>query len=372
MKRDARDRASDLIGEIYAALLGNASWQTFLDHLAQVLPNGKATLFFHDLAAATGALSLHAHLDAAAVAAYSRYYAARNPWMAGAVARPLGIGVRAERMFPRSQLLRTEFFADFLRPQGIETGVGITLFREQGCNFMLSTLCAAGDDDLIDSGAALVEMLAPHLRQAFAYYRRVGSASSGRLAVDAAADALGVAIVSVGPDRRASWANAAGHARLSAGDPIGADPHGRIGAKRGEVREALDAALAAAARGEGADKRTLDLRDGEGKLSARLTLVVPAMTSCERYFSGPCVVLLVESIAAAPLPAEAALCAAFKLTPSEARIARAVAVGSRLVDVADAQGIAIGTARTHLKRIFAKMDVNRQAELVAKMQQFHA
>jgi DNA-binding CsgD family transcriptional regulator len=213
-------------------------------------------------------------------------------------------------------------------------------------------------------------MLAPHLRQAFAYYRRAGSVASGRVAVDAAVDTLGIAIVSMGLDRRVHWANAAAYRLLSLGDPLGTDVSGRIGSMRGEVREALDAAVAEAARGEGASKRTLDLHDREGVPSTRLTLVVPTLTSWDRYFAGPCVVLLVETVTPAALPPEEALRVAFELTPSEVRIVLAVADGARLADVADAHGIAVGTVRSHLKRIFSKMDVNRQAELVAKVHRY--
>jgi DNA-binding CsgD family transcriptional regulator len=284
----------------------------------------------------------------------------------GGTARPLGLGVRAELMLPRRELIRSEFYADYLRPLGVETGVGVTVFRDQTCNFMLSIMCAAGDDDRIDSAVALIGMLAPHLRQAFAYYRNAGSVASGRVAVDAAADALGVAIVTVGLDRRVRWANAAANRLLSRGDPIGTDASGRIGTMRGEVREAIDAAIAEAARGESAGKRTLNLRDQEGTPSFRLTLVVPSLTSWDRYFAGPCVVLIVETVGPPASPQEA-LRIVFGLTPSEARIVWAIADGARLADVADAQGIAIATARNHLKSIFAKMDVSRLAELVAKV-----
>jgi DNA-binding CsgD family transcriptional regulator len=370
MKSDARNRAADLISEIYAALLGTGSWQTFLDNISGVLPNGRSLLFYHDLTARTGAFSLYAHIDHKSVAAYSSYYAAKNPWMAKATARPLGLGVRAELMLPRRELVGTEFYADYLRPLGVETGVGVTVFRDQTCNFMLSIVCAAGDDNGVDSAAALLGTLAPHLRQAFAYYRSAGSVASGRVAVDAAADALGVAIVSVGLDRRVRWANAPAYRLLSLGDPIGTDALGRVGAVRSQVRQALDAALAEAACGEVAGKRTLNLQGRDGVPSSRLTLVVPSLTSWDRYFAGPCVVLLVETIAPAPLPLDEALRIAFGLTPSEARVVCAIADGARLADVADAQGIAIATARNHLKSIFAKMDVTRQAELVAKVHRY--
>jgi DNA-binding CsgD family transcriptional regulator len=70
------------------------------------------------------------------------------------------------------------------------------------------------------------------------------------------------------------------------------------------------------------------------------------------------------------LPPEEALRIAFGLTPSEARVVGAIADGARLMDVADAQGIAIATSRNHLKSIFAKMDMKRQAELVAKVHRY--
>jgi DNA-binding NarL/FixJ family response regulator len=71
--------------------------------------------------------------------------------------------------------------------------------------------------------------------------------------------------------------------------------------------------------------------------------------------AGPCVVLIVETVAPAVLPPEEALRIAFGLTPSEAHVVGAIADGARLTDVADAQGIAIATARNHPKSIFAKM-----------------
>src|SRR5688572_13041730 len=118
MHRDAQHRAADLVGQIYAALLGNGSWQAFVDGLSGVLPNGKATLFYHDVAARAGAFFLTSQFDAASVEAYSRYYASKNPWMAKAACRPIDLGVRAEQMLARAVLLRSEFYADYLRPMG--------------------------------------------------------------------------------------------------------------------------------------------------------------------------------------------------------------------------------------------------------------
>jgi DNA-binding CsgD family transcriptional regulator len=363
---DARHRAGDLISEIYTALLGNGSWQTFADSLSRVLPNGKTTLFYHDVAARTGAFSLTSQYDPASVAAYSGYYAARNPWMAKAARRPLDVGVRAEQMLPRAELRRTEFYADYLRPQGLESAVGVTVFRDNGCNFMLSVVCGAAEDEEMAAAAALLGTLAPHLRQAFAYYRRTSAVASDHLAVEAASDALGVGIVSIGPDRRVRWANAAGREVLARGDPVGTNAWGAVRATHGAVREVIDQGLVTAVRG-GAGKTTIAVRSQDGSIAARVICVVPALTQAERLFAGPTVVLLIETAASGALPAEAALRSTFDLTRSEARFACALADGASVTEAAARQGITYETARTHLKRIFAKMDVGHQAAMVAKV-----
>lgn len=66
-----------------------------------------------------------------------------------------------------------------------------------------------------------------------------------------------------------------------------------------------------------------------------------------------------------PLPPEAALRSCFGLTTAEAKLALRFASGDALEHIADELGIAYETSRNHLKSIFAKMDVHRQAELVA-------
>jgi DNA-binding CsgD family transcriptional regulator len=62
---------------------------------------------------------------------------------------------------------------------------------------------------------------------------------------------------------------------------------------------------------------------------------------------------------------EMTLRSTFRLTETEARLASQLAFGNSLEGVADQLGIAKETARSHLKSIFAKTGVHRQAELVA-------
>jgi DNA-binding CsgD family transcriptional regulator len=370
---DPKRIAADLTNEIYACLLGSSGWQAFLDNLSRTLPNGKTSLFYHDVASRVGALTLHSQFEPERLTAYKQHYCMLNPWMVKANNRPLDLGVRAEQMLPSRELVRTEFFADFLRPQGLDSAVGVTVFRDHGCNFMLSILHGPAKEAQAQSAAMLLGTLAPHLRQAFAYYRRAGAVTNASAIVGAASDALGVGIITIGIDRRVRWANTGAYGLLDSGDPIGVDLRGRVIASRSDIREALDRAFGAALRGETAGKRTLDVpARGNARIRTRLTIVVPALSPSEEYFAGPCVMLLIEGSAARSVPTAESLRRTFSLTPAEARLACAIAAGATLADAAAGQGITRETARTQLKRIFVKMDVHRQAELVAKVHRLHS
>ena len=86
----------------------------------------------------------------------------------------------------------------------------------------------------------------------------------------------------------------------------------------------------------------------------------------ERYFAGPCLLILPEEPKPDPLPTLDTLRQAFRLTPTEAKLALALASGHSLSTAADQLRISKQTARTHLKSIFAKM-VHRKAELITKV-----
>jgi len=54
----------------------------------------------------------------------------------------------------------------------------------------------------------------------------------------------------------------------------------------------------------------------------------------------------------------------YALTDTEARLASAIAGGHGLESASILLGMQIATARSHLKSIFAKLDVNRQQDMV--------
>ena len=82
-------------------------------------------------------------------------------------------------------------------------------------------------------------------------------------------------------------------------------------------------------------------------------------------FTSGRVILLLTDLTSPLRPEATQLCAAFRLTVAEAKLAAKVASGMGIDGAAAALGVSRETARTQLKAVFAKTNTRRQAELAA-------
>ncbi len=103
----------------------------------------------------------------------------------------------------------------------------------------------------------------------------------------------------------------------------------------------------------------------DGEKPASVVHVLPLRGQGRDLFSGASSLLYVTSMVRKQPPTAELLEALFDLTPAEAKVTRAVVEGHRLAEIAKLQGVQTNTIKTHLKSIFAKTGVNRQADLVS-------
>ena len=82
--------------------------------------------------------------------------------------------------------------------------------------------------------------------------------------------------------------------------------------------------------------------------------------------------LLITDPEARAIPSTDTLRQIFGLTSAEAVMVRRLAAGEALKQAAEALGISVGTARVHLKAIFAKTEIHRQSELISLIQRIGA
>jgi len=92
--------------------------------------------------------------------------------------------------------------------------------------------------------------------------------------------------------------------------------------------------------------------------------VVPVEGEAQAQLDGAALVVLLIDPEDCPQPSFDILKQLFDLTKTEARIATQLVCGQTMQEVADQNGVSVGTIRSQTKAIFAKTQTNRQAELV--------
>jgi hypothetical protein len=342
-------RSQRLIDLVYAALLGESSWQAFLEELSAALPIGKATMFYHDAHTSAGALQLSAGIDTSLTAEYEKHYARINPWMRGATTRPLGRVVVADAMLPRSELARTEFYNDFLRPRDVHTGIGVTLRREEACNFLLSVMSADVDEadarEVVDSVQAVV----PHLQRAFDYYRR-GQAGLFGLLSDTGFGPLRVGVLHLGPHLKVRRANTIARQLSETSQSFRIDCSGRFRCCDANVIGFIEAALAAWPSGGGAPLRAFLVRRQDSELPLRMTVLAPRQECDQAFFRGPECILLVEDPQLDLAPAVEEFGAFYRMTSAEKRVVLGLASGLTVEQVAAEAGTTTGNNQGYYGR----------------------
>jgi DNA-binding CsgD family transcriptional regulator/PAS domain-containing protein len=306
-----------------------------------------------------GQLLLCAGMESEFLRSYAAHYSQINPWMRRIRERPVGIAKRSDAMWPREELLRTEFYAGFLKPQGIEAGHGMTLHAEGSMRFMLSVLHADCSFELDEPMTRIMTGLRPHLCRAFQFARRRAVGGTPSLHRDLV-DALGMGVLYLSGERRIAYANPAAQALLDHGDGLGLDASGRLRVADAVCNDAVAELLCA----WGPVVRSTRIVRRDRARPLQLVLFRPSRTPAEMFFGGNILVLIVIDPEAPPQPNSDAISTAYGLSPAERRVVDGLLSGRRLDAIARANGTSRETVRTQLRSVFEKMDVEGQADVI--------
>jgi DNA-binding CsgD family transcriptional regulator len=96
---------------------------------------------------------------------------------------------------------------------------------------------------------------------------------------------------------------------------------------------------------------------------AAVAHVIPAVGSARDLFEGGLAMMVITPANGSGAPSDSLLRALFDLTPSEARIARGIAEGATLEEMAAGHAVTVGTIRAQAKSVFAKTGMHRQAQV---------
>jgi DNA-binding NarL/FixJ family response regulator len=183
-------------------------------------------------------------------------------------------------------------------------------------------------------------------------------ASGGDLSAKAAIDQLKSGVIVLGPRGQVQFTNQRAGTLLARRDGILVENTGTCRASSMEATGRLHAAIRTARDAGTPDALTIETRD-HGLLRVVVRPRVPDEDGTE-----PLICLYLFAADDDPAVDPNLLRGMFGLTPSESRLAAALARGLALEDAAAAEGWTVNSAKTYLKAVFAKVGVSRQAELV--------
>jgi DNA-binding CsgD family transcriptional regulator len=364
------DPLSAIIPLIYEAALAPERWPDVLAVLVGVLGGSAADLRVAPVGA-TPSITVAHGVEPGAIRSYDSEWSTRDIITAAAGAGTAWAEPTTARQTVGPELERTEFFAGWMHPNGIDDSLCLSLLPPDApYRAVLSIARPPRRPRFGATEATTLACLAPHLCRAMEVHRRlVGTIATGPLA--ATLDRLTHGVVLADAGGVIAWANSAATAMLAEADGITLDNLGRLRAATAPAGKALHCALGTALTGESA---ALPLPRPSGRPSITLLAAPLPMQSAPLSVlpvapAARLMLLLSDSAQGAQnATLERRLRALWGLTVTEATVAAQTAHGVGLPEVAQVLGLAVTTARTHAQRVFAKAGLRGQAELARQVE----
>lgn len=370
-KRDNRNLL-ELIEIIEAAAFDPELWEHVVDTIWQQFPGTKLVFHTRDKTMPGTAPVLLRGWDPSHIASYEAHYAALNPWVKVMASAPLMVPLWTEYTLPASSFSKSEFHADWLRHVGdAECATGIKLMQTEERNASFDVHYGTGGmEENHRRATELLSSISPALYQSLAAMRlKLGSPTRNIMEtlIDAAF------IVSDKGEVRAL--NDAARELVDHRIVVLRGPSGRLSVQSEPADQALHDEIVHVY-GQLYSSRSPTIRANVA--NEILLISVFPVTAPDRYLAGMASLfhprreaLVVIRRGSRDMMDEVQQFAdRFRLSTAETRLVRALGDGLTLGETAVQSGIARETARTLLHRVFGKVGVRRQVDLVRLLLSF--
>jgi DNA-binding CsgD family transcriptional regulator len=357
-----------LISQAYDCIFEPEGWSDVLHSLAQLVGGDTGLVYVKSRICGARTLFTSRDFDPSYnIASYLSYYESRSPLIGFYQREPEG-RVRPLGGYAFSTEFReTEFFQDWIRPQGYGDMLGAHLVRTSQHYAWMSIRRPEKRGVYSAAEIRAAACLGGHLGRVIKLSLKLAMDRNVTEHARASLDVVGFGVLIVDAREKILLANRSAQAILSAGSGLRSH-RGRLACERTEDGAVLRDAIHTAsqpwtARGGIVVDFCVHRRTNHRPLTVHVLPV--SSNSAWRSFAPSSAVAILFVID--PLASVANLdtfASAYGLTVAERRVLREVAQGGGLVDAARKLAIAVPTARTHLQHIFEKTDVNTQAELI--------
>ncbi len=362
------NKLSAVIALIYRHAVGSTDETLLLKQLTQYTAARSGWIWVHDFRAGESKVHEFIGFDGAYVESYIARYAKLNPWLKdqGRYSRP-GAVVTGCDIVKRRNLVKTEFYAEWLEPQDLCHRIAGVLSVDGKRITAFEFLRGPAAPAFGLREAALCRELLPHWRAAKQMREVVIDIETERDAAWQLLERLpfGVALVNdacepVATNRYLSELLASANGLTSRRNGLCASSHSESDA----LHELVAQVTSRPADEHGAAEGIMTLSRDAGQRPLQVMVLALPNPDGAAHGAGVSAAVFILNPDQPIGPNQGTLRRLYGLTKSEARLASLVAQGMRLDEATESMGVALSTGRTHLKRIFSKTGTQRQAELV--------
>lgn len=388
MQRDAA-HLSELIHLIYGAALHPEQWSAVVAAIAVSLGSSKALLFTPYLAPQHGGFVFPFGFDEAAMQLWASTYIKHDIRAAQLRERGLlhdGVVVLDEDLVPQKQMLSSRMYQEYLRVQGLgRVCIGVVFAGAPDLPAVVLPVHRSPDDPFNQHDVAWMRLLIPHVSRAMGLMLRLETTRVQNASLLASMDRLNFGVALLNAEMQVQHMNHAAQAVLQRGDGLS------LNKKQQQFEGRLDNAEnpylnviswlemvrntplsaqphflqgALVVRVNGAEANVCGQNPASKKYYRLQCVPLPKTDAWFEQLQKARYVVFITDPDAVKLPSTARLSQLFGLTEAQSKVACELARGASYKKVSQRLKIAEDTVRSHIKEIYRKTRVNRQADLI--------
>jgi DNA-binding CsgD family transcriptional regulator/PAS domain-containing protein len=359
------ENLSELISDIYDCAIHPEGWDQTLTKINASLDGAYTAISMADKEYLRPTLVAHSPWSRDELERLHREFASTD--VVGARESAFGdvdTAVSTLKLISEAEFQESRFYKEWAGPQGLRDGC-ILKFVDTADRFGQLVTTTRSDRDIISADERrFTALLSPHLRRAALIGDLLDNKRVETQLYRSALDRLTVAVLLVDADSRIMYANAKADALLAAQTHVISRAGMLATVNAATVEPLADAIRRTTSQDLGS--RGIGIPVGLGRTSPAVAYVLPLGTGVARSAFQPAAaaVFVSTSVGAVPAP-EAVMATLYDLTPSEARVLLKIGEGQTVTAVALELAVSENTVKTHLARVFQKVGVNRQPDLVS-------
>ncbi|NSX56778.1 helix-turn-helix transcriptional regulator [Parasulfitobacter algicola] len=359
-----------LSAQILSTSLQQENWPLVLQNLSQMAGGARTFLFSHDLFENHALCEHWIGCSDDFVQSWKDYYSSINPWANGAKDVPVGAAFHATQYCPEDQLLQTEFYNDWVKPQeNIKHGSAVVAFKDKRVMWLFGGLIRSRDSDKnSEPFHRLLNLLAAQVEHAITVKKKLNELSFERDVFAQNNLRSNAPIIVIRENRKIIHANAAAETLLSNADYLSFDDKGRLELPASSAMRSLEKAIHMIKEHNTHSFTIQNIRDPNQKLDFTLLKFQTSGFDTDAFdlndiFEETSILLTISEQADEQTEIQN-IKYQFGLTNAEASVTYSIYQGVTINEYAQSRSLSIHTVRNQVKAVLSKTGSRRQSDLI--------